>query len=202
MKIISALLLVLALTINTASVNARPNYYKVIDSLTEHLNVREEPSASSKDLGNIPPGSQTFEILETDSTGEWGRILWLDKTAWVALKFMTPVQPPHLADTIVPIGLLCAGTEPFWTFEIESADNAELSTSDAVTPMSLGNVKVSKNRDEHPIAIEVLTPNYTAVAILSRKACSDGLSDINYNWAADIITQPELSLLSGCCVMR
>lgn len=190
------------LAIYTTPINAQPSYYKVTDALSEHLNVREEPSAESRDLGNLAPGSQPYEIMETDSTGQWGRILWQETTGWVALKFMIPVQLPHLADTIVPIGLLCAGTEPFWTMEIESAESATLSTSDAVTPMALSGVKVSRNRKEHPVAIELFAENYDAVTLLSRQACSDGLSDINYSWAADIIIQPPLSLLSGCCVMR
>ncbi len=190
------------LGICTATVNAQTSYYKVTESMTEHLNVREEPSSDSKDIGDLKPGTQPFEILEVDETGQWGRILWLEKTAWVSLRFMQPIELPHLANTIVPIGLLCAGTEPFWTMEIESAESAVLSTPESVTPMSLTNVSVSKNRSKHPVAIELLASNYTAITVVSRKACSDGMSDINYNWAADIVMQPELGLLSGCCVIR
>ncbi len=202
MKIISAIFLATLLATCATASNAQPDYYKVKDSLTEHLNVREAPSSESKDVGDLAPGAQPFEILETDASGEWGRILWLEKTAWVALRFMQPIELPHLENTIVPIGLLCAGAEPFWTMEIESAENAVLSTSDSVTPMSLSNVSVSKNRAKDPVAIELLSSSTTAITVVSRNACSDGMSDINYSWAAEIIMQPELKLLSGCCVMR
>lgn len=202
MNIKPAAFLTTLILISAGTANAIPGYYKVVDTLTEHLNVREAPSSASLDIGNLAPGSQPYEILETDDSGNWGRILWLDKTGWVAMNFMQAIEIPHLANTIVPIGLLCAGTEPFWTMEIESAESAVLSTTESITPMSLSNVSVSKNRAKDPVAIEFLTNDLTVLTVVSRESCSDGMSDINYSWAADLLTQPDLSLLSGCCVMR
>lgn len=195
-------LLVALLAVFSSTVNSQPSYYKVTSSLENYLNVRAEPSVDAADVGNLDPGAQPLEIIETDESGNWGRIIWQETTAWVALRFLEPIELPQLADTIVPIGLLCAGTEPFWTIEIESSQNAVLNTPEAATPMSITNVSVSKNRSEDPVAIELFTKDYSAVTVVSRQACSDGLTDIKYNWTADVILQPDLNLLSGCCVTR
>lgn len=186
----------------TGNATAQPAYFKVTEALDDHLNVRAEPTATSNDIGNIKPGAQPFEILETDSSGQWGKILWLDRTAWVALKYMEPIQLPMLQNTSVPIGLICAGTEPFWTIEVESAEASLFSTPEADIPMSIANVDVSKNTAEYPVAIEMRTENFAALTVVRRQACSDGMSDTNYNWAVDVVLQPDLSLLSGCCVKR
>lgn len=202
MKKIFAQQLLALLAISASTVYAQPSYYKVTSSLTDYLNVRAEPSVDSKDIGDIGPGAQPFEIIETDASGKWGRIIWQETTAWVALRFMEPIELPLLANTIVPIGLLCAGTEPFWTIEIESSENAVLSTPEAATPMSITTVSVSENRTQHPVAIELFTKDYSAVTVVSRQACSDGLTDIKYSWSANVVIQPDLNLLSGCCVTR
>ncbi len=207
MKTISALYLSVVLTLlnHTALANTtpvQPEYYQVSASLTAHLNVRAEPSASARDIGDLNPGARPIEVLKTDPTGEWGHIVWQETTGWVALRFLERITLPQLQDTIVPIGLICAGTEPFWTMEIESPDNAVLSTEASSTPMSINTVSTSRNRNQHPVALELLSKNHTNVTVLSRQACSDGLTNIQYNWAAEIIIQPEFNLLSGCCVMR
>jgi len=89
---------------NVALSQPQTGYYQVADLIdSNHVNVRAEPTADSKDLGDIASGSKPYEIIETDPSGDWGRILWLEATGWVALRFMEPIQVEQLAKTEVSL---------------------------------------------------------------------------------------------------
>jgi len=178
-------------------------YFRVADlEDDDHLNVRAEPSSGSEDLGDLASGSQPHEILEADSTGKWGKILWLEGHAWVALEFMQPIDIEQLADTTIPVGLTCVGAEPFWTIEFKSQKIALLSTPDNVIPMTVEETEISANRTSYPVAVKLETDTFSSTAILERAACSDGMGDISYGWSTNVLMQPKLQLLSGCCVLR
>ena len=188
---------------NVALSQPQTGYYQVADLIdSNHVNVRAEPTADSEDLGDIASGSKPYEIIETDPSGDWGRILWLEATGWVALRFMEPIQVEQLAKTEVPVGLVCAGTEPFWTFEIQSQQSALLTTSESTQSLSVTNAESSRNYAAFPAAVELQSDNYSAVSVLRRSQCADGMSEINYSWTVDIVKQPELEVLSGCCFLR
>jgi len=182
---------------------SQPAYYQVADLVdSDHVNVRAEPTADSADLGDIAAGSKPYEIIETDESGNWGRILWLEGSGWVALRFMEPIQVEQLAKTAVPVGLVCAGTEPFWTLELQSQQTALFTTSESNNSLSVTSAESSRNQSTYPVAVELQSESYSAISVLRRSQCADGMSDISYSWAVDVVMQPELQLLSGCCFLR
>lgn len=191
------------LVLNTAIAQDQPTYYQVANLESgDHLNVRAAPTSASEDIGDLASDSKTYEILETDSSGAWGRILWLEGSGWVALRYMKPVNIPLLANTLVPVGLTCVGAEPFWTLEIKSQKVGVISTPEETKPMTIVNTTSSRNGRHFPIAVELQTNSNTAIATLRRSQCSDGMSGLSYQWAADIIVNPQFTLLSGCCSLR
>lgn len=178
-------------------------YYRVAELANgDHLNVRAEPVASSKDIGDIESSAKPWEILEIDPTGQWGRIIWLEGNGWVSLRYMEPVQVEQLGNTQIPIGLTCVGAEPFWTMEFKSQEVGVISTPESVKPMSVVGTTTSRNSKNFPVAVELKTESYTATATLRRNQCSDGMGDLRYEWAADIVINPQFTLLSGCCELR
>ena len=196
-------LFVIGLFSNLSIAQSAPAYYRVADLENgDHLNVRAKPEASSDDIGDLAGGSRPYEIIETDSTGKWGKILWLEGTGWVALKYMVPISVELLAKTQVPVGLTCVGTEPFWTIELKTQQSAVISTTDATLPLSVSSAKTSLNQARFPVAIELTSANTTATTVLRRGSCADGMSEITYGWTASVIMQPNFKLLSGCCVLR
>lgn len=191
------------LVFTTATAQERTSYYQVADLAgNDHLNVRAEPSATSEDIGDLASGSKPYEILEIDSTGTWGRILWLEGNGWVALKYMQPIKIPLLANTQIPVGLTCVGAKPFWTLEFKSQEVGVISTQEEVKPMTVVNTTKSRNGNQFPIAVELQTNSNTATTTLRRAQCSDGMGGLKYEWAADIVINPQFTLLSGCCSLR
>jgi len=182
---------------------SQSGYYQVAElEDSNHLNVRAEPTADSADLGDIASNSKPYEVIETDETGKWGKILWLEGSGWVALKYMVPIQVEQLLQTEVPVGLVCAGTEPFWTIELQSQQTAVFTTSEFTNSLSVVAAKPSRNGAGFPVAVELQSEHYSTISVLKRAACADGMSDISYGWTIDTAIQPQLQLLSGCCFLR
>ena len=181
----------------------KSSYYRVADlSEGDHLNVRSEPSATSSDIGDLARSSRPWEVLETDPTGRWGRIVWQESNGWVALRYMTKINIKHLAGTIVPIGLDCAGSEPFWLLEIESQDSIRFTATDFTRPMSVSEVTQATNNDTTVVAISSLTSSSSNMAVIRNSQCTDGKTESKYGWSADVITQSPVKLYSGCCFLR
>jgi len=193
----------ITLIFNAAVAQAQTGYYKVVE-LTEgdHLNVRSGPGSDFEDIGDLESGLQPLEVLETDASGNWGRILWLEGNGWVALSYLESVAIEKLTNTEIPIGLTCVGANPFWTMEFKSQKVGVITTQEAVTPMNISNITKSRNSRSFPVAVELQTKSYTTTATLRRAQCSDGMGGLRYGWATDVLINPQFSLLSGCCVLR
>ena len=191
------------LTVNTTQAQQQSAYYQVIElEGDDHLNVRAEPTSKSEDLGDLASGSKPHEVLQIDSTGEWGRIIWLEGSGWVALRFMQQIEIEKLANTQIPVGLTCVGANPFWTLEFTSQKTGVISTQEEVKPMTVVNTAASRNGNQFPVAVELQTNNNTATTTLRRAQCSDGMGGLRYEWAADVVVNPQFTLLSGCCSLR
>lgn len=191
------------LTVNTTQAQQQSAYYQVIElEGDDHLNVRAEPASASEDIGDLASGSKPYEILEIDSTGEWGRIIYLEGSGWVALRFMQQIEVEKLANTQVPVGLTCVGAKPFWTLEFKSQKIGVISTQEEVKQMAVVNTATSRNGNQFPIAVELQTAGNTATTTLRRAQCSDGMGGLRYEWAADLVVNPNFTLLSGCCSLR
>ena len=196
-----SLILCLALILPTAA-SAQPAYYRVTGvAADDTLNVRAEPRAGSADIGDLPPNATGIEVAGTDPSGKWGQIVWQEGNGWVAMRFLAPDVVQQVAGTALPAGLMCAGTEPFWSIQI-SAGSANFSDlSGAVYPMALQGARVAEGRADFPVQTGFTGADAAGNALIAPAACSDGMSDRTYPWRIDLLLSAGGGgrYLVGCC---
>ncbi len=184
---------------------AEPGYFRVVGvSAGDTLNVRAEPTAAAEIVAELAPGASPVEVLEVTNTGsaEWGRVLAADGNGWVSMKFLGPITVPTIGETSVPVGLVCAGAEPFWDAEF-TAGGLRLSSTgqpDLLLPIETAISAIARN---HRFAIVARQGQSRITTALGRfEQCSDGMSDRDYGWRADMLVEGSANApyaLEGCC---
>jgi uncharacterized membrane protein len=185
-----------ALALAASAASAEPGYLAAPDHA---LTVREAPGGAA--LGALAPGLSPVEITGLDETGLWGRVIFGERDGWVALDALTPAEPPRLADSAIPSGLVCAGTEPFWSLTL--SNEAIVYSAPGAEPEDFGlmDVRPAEGFARWPSRLTLYGEARSGVAILRPLACSDGMSDRTHAWTLDFLIQEEgaLRLRSGCC---
>jgi uncharacterized membrane protein len=87
------------------------------------------------------------------------------------------------------------GTEPFWAIDISKTNNAVTYSRVDQADVALGWPKETKGPDGAFILTSTSLEG-DAVMTLRRQDCSDGMSDRNYPWAAEVVFKGET--LKGC----
>jgi uncharacterized membrane protein len=157
------------------------------------LNVRSEPSASAPVVATLPPGSTGVEVLSLSPDRRWGLMPLREGSGWVSLRYLAREAAPG---TPLPRPLLCRGTEPFWALSVTGSGAAfETPEGGAVPLRPLGEVAgVTGGVAAFDAGGETL--DLTVV----RRACSDGMSDRPYGFAAMVWNRGE-TFLEGCCAL-
>lgn len=200
MRLIALTLACIALAV---PVSAQPPQYYAVHGVApdDVLNIRAEPDANAEKLGSYAPDARPVEVLETRDG--WGRVLAEGRDGWVALDFLEPIDMPQLGDTILPDGLRCAGTEPFWDVTLLSSPAARFRAMTADQPDEFAIARATPvparpwtswlrfHKDGRPYG----------EAVVRAAACSDGMSDQTYGYAIDLSLgrDGEETLLTGCC---
>lgn len=99
--------------------------------------------------------------------------------------------------------LLCGGVEPSWSLEI-GVDDAVFTALDVEQiDYAIPHSTRAEGRD-WPQVLTLLAQRDTALAILRPLQCSHTMSDNNFDWTIDILTQRdgEAIALTGCCRLR
>ena len=181
---------------------AEPGYYRVTGVAPDDvLNIRSAPDAGSADIGDLAPDARGIEVLGFDASRNWARIGRPEGDGWIAERFLARDDVARIGRSSVPIGLACAGTEPFWSLTLD-ADGAEFAVpAGARTRLDLRNVAVAEDHRGNPVQIRLAAPEASARAVIAGGACSDGMSDRSYGWRLflDIETGRASRFLSGCC---
>ena len=99
--------------------------------------------------------------------------------------------------------LLCGGVEPFWSLEINEEDALYSAPDTDPITYSIPLITKAEGRD-WPRVLTLLAQRDTAIAVLRPLQCSDTMSDIDFDWTIDILTQrnSEAIALTGCCRLR
>jgi uncharacterized membrane protein len=173
-----------------------PALYTVTDVAPDDtLNIRSGPDAGSPVLGTLAPDATNIEVVRLSPDGRWGVVNFYDVAGWASMSFLTTQQ------SAAPMmqSLECFGTEPFWS--VTFAGHM------AYTPMDGPKRKIditdrtrAINRTDR-YALSGATATDSATAVITRRMCSDGMSDTAFGLSLDFIlnTRTGRMFLSGCC---
>ena len=169
------------------------------------LNVRAEPSAASQDIGDAGGNGALVEVLGAGPEAKWGRIVHGEGNGWVALRYLAPAEPETVADSPIPVGLHCTGTEPFWSLRVGAPDRVTFSEPGTGVQPTGGQAAIlwaaaASGRQAFPAALRARGKEGEHALVLHAEACTDGMSDRIYGWSANLITGERL--LTGCCQVQ
>ncbi|MCP5088773.1 MAG: hypothetical protein GY952_18430 [Rhodobacteraceae bacterium] len=164
----------------------------------DHLNVRAKDSGASEDIGDLQPGAKV-EVLRLDDSGKWANILWEEGNAWIAARYLVPLQRP-LSKGGMPLGLTCGGTEPFWDLILNVDETTKIEIA-GLEP-EYGTLDWSTQSRNTTITFGFRI-GYSH-GVLSSEVCSDGMSDRVYGWAIELLLERsgDATLYSGCCWVK
>ena len=194
--------LCLCLSLLASTAMAAPEYYRVTGvAADDTLNVRAAPDGSSEDIGDLLPDTTGLEVLDRDDSGKWGRITWYEGNGWISMRFLEKDDIARIGQTTLPAGLLCGGTEPFWSirFAETTATFSDITSNHSVLP--LGDTLVAGGRPAFPAALRHRSDEAAALSILRPQACSDGMSDRDYGYSVVLLirTLQGEGFYEGCC---
>ncbi len=181
---------------------AEPSYWRVTGVASDDtLNVRAEPSASSADIGDLPHDATGIELIDTDASGDWGRIVWEEANGWIATRFLAEDPQPAIAHTELPQGLLCGGTEPFWSLRLSGGGGSYSAADGAPLTLTMTGALTPQAQGPFPAVLSHGGETAATVSIIEPMLCSDGMSDRTYPWRILFLlsTADGQQLLSGCC---
>lgn len=181
---------------------AEPGYFRVVGVASDDtLNVRAEPSARSPDIGDLPHNATRLEVSARDASGDWGRIVWEEGDGWIAMRFLEPDPLQMVSGAQLPAGLVCAGTEPFWTMNLSEGSAGYSEASGAFHTFSLRGTRVADGQARFPVQVDFAGSTAAATLLVRPAQCSDGMSDRGYPWQVDMFlnTAEGGRLLTGCC---
>jgi uncharacterized membrane protein len=185
-----------------------PGYFRVSGvAANDVLNIRAEPGGSSDILAELSPGAGPVEVLEVRGSGAsaWGRVHAADSDGWVSMRFLVPMEVATIPNTLIPEGLYCGGTEPFWGMSIRSAGGLALDTPDGEEPPLAIDKALTAVGRMHRFFITASGGGKRLTAAIGRyEQCSDGMSDRDYSWRIDLLVEdpahPDgIYSMEGCC---
>lgn len=182
-----------------ATQDAWPALYDVSNVATDDvLNIRQAPDAGAPIIGSLAPDAEDIEVIRPDDRHVWGLVNTGKGSGWVSLRYLA--RAPGQWQGAMPAVARCAGTEPFWSLNVEGEALIYTAISDSARDYRLTQSGPAQGRRDsfHLIAEG---PNGTAIATVSARACSDGMSDRAYGLAVDLLLQggDGWQHQTGCC---
>ncbi len=169
------------------------------------LNIRQAPAANAPIIGWLGEDATGIELIRPNDSMTWALVNTAETSGWVSLSYMSR-QPGQWIGTPLTVRQ-CFGTEPFWSL---------LFDGDAVTYAIPGSTPVTGHITARLAGTGLLDVKaflldfdatdqpdlpQSANAIVSLRACSDGMSGRAYGIRMDAILQTSggPQLFSGCC---
>lgn len=181
-------------------VHTDPRYYRVTGvAAGDVLNIRAAPTASAKVIGTFERGAQPVEVLNIDEG--WAQVIIGDGMGWAKAEYLEPIRMSPVGDSALPVGLACAGTEPFWSLRVDRTSVTYSAAGAGERVMSL--VEASGFAGVGPATNFVLAAGKSGsiTAVVSNQLCSDGMSNRDYPRRIDVVLSDAggVTGLTGCC---
>jgi uncharacterized membrane protein len=192
--------LLLALAPAAAAEPALPTLADVVGVAPgDVLNVREHPDASAPIIGTLAPDTAGVEVVDLDSTGRWARVNAGERAGWAAMRYLQAESNLWIPGALPP-GLVCLGTEPFWSLRPDS-HRVIYSTPEAERALPLGAALDTGLPGDPRRVLIAVDGEGRLTATIAPKTCSDGMSDRAYGLGVAVVLEgpgaPELR--TGCC---
>ena len=205
-----AVLAALVSSAGSAVAQGAPEYFTVGPlPAGDTLTVRSKPAASSAALGALHEGDGMIEAISVirNGTTKWAEFIYGEGVGYVAVRFLTPAELPRIAGSALPVGLRCAGTEPFWSLDLSSETTASWSdpaaATDEAVEAEITQVLKAQARGGWPAQLSLSAgEKWSGELTVDAARCSDGMSDREYGWRAILSysENPDQStLVEGCC---
>jgi len=175
------------------------------------LNMRSGPGTNNPIVARIPyNGTGIVATGEEKKVGVavWLKVYWAGKGGWVSKTYLTdntglpvnpqPGQPPASGGGIT---MKCLGTEPFWHITITERNmNVDMMDGPKYNvPVTFR--QTSANNRTIAVIAGGNGQNVTQTFLQKVAACSDGMSDKNYPYAATAAVDNRI-VVSGCCSVQ
>lgn len=179
-----------------------PDLYRVSGVASgDVLNVRAEPRAEARKLGELASDASPVEVIATRDidASRWAQVLKDGRPGWVNMAYLEPVEAETVAGSALPAALMCTGTEPFWGLEF-AASSATYTDPEMDEPRTrtIEAVTLPTARGEFPVAVAFEGWDW---AVITRERCSDAMSSDDYQWSVQYFTRigETPAFLQGCC---
>jgi uncharacterized membrane protein len=169
------------------------------------LNVRAQPAAAAPVVATLSPRARG--VVVTGARTREGAQVWWEivhasaprGTGWINARFLAPEEPPAAADG--DFTLRCVGAEPFWSLTIADGEARYTSPDDPDATMLAGSwIDAAARPRGYRFAVPLTHAGRTGFAVVARAEnfCTDGMSDVDFPYAATVIL-PDRRVLEGCC---
>jgi len=192
--------LLLVLPVQAFENDAVPAYYRVFDvGSTGSLKIRAQAMAGGTIIGEYALAAGPIEILKIENG--WGNVVAGDGNGWVNMAHLIEIPVPMVGQTSLPEGLLCSGTEPFWGFQLGSAEIVLSRMGEDDQTYSIIEADLFEGRTGPDGFVQAAGTSGMLFAIISARQCSDGMSDRAYGWWVNLLETSlnDTSAVNGCC---
>lgn len=157
---------------------------------------------SSEVIGTIPHDATDVVVtgisVDVDGT-QWREVAYGGTVGWVNADYLVPTNFMFQ----IPDALHCAGTEPFWGVTVEE-NNANYSAAELESPIKLDPPRFVPGIGRSDLWAYYLEGADTAysLSLIVRytEACSDGMSDLTYDYEAVLLGMGSTGApAQGCC---
>lgn len=166
------------------------------------LNVRAGTGASHPIIEALAPNDRHIEIIRLSSNGKWGLIGYPSGSGWASMQYLKRQGGQTGPD--LPRPLSCGGNEPFWGITFGPHGNEF--TEPGQMPHNLGTLWQGIPDGMQPVAygVKMAGGGDEISAIISRRQCSDGMSEKAYGFSINALLSGTLGnrMLTGCCTLK
>ena len=197
MRVWVALLCLLASPL-AATQDAWPALYDVAGvAPNDVLNIREAPTAEAPITGSLAFDATSVEVIRRAPRADWGLVNAGEGKGWVSLRYLKR-QPGQWLGALPPVAR-CAGTEPFWSLDLEDQRLTYRAPDTTAQSYELTQSGPARGRRDR-FHLRAKAAHGTATAVIALRACTDGMSSREYGLGVDLLlTGSEFQHLSGCC---